>query len=495
LNEFSAFDHDRFLPGGQHRPSPFAAIPWRAKLMTLALMSSDFLAVVTAYFLSRMVWLSPWLDGIRLRPVEDLIYDNASPFLLLGGGMGLILLLSFGWLGMYKRGVSILNVEEDVMLIKGLALNITISMAMSFLMRDLPMPRIALILSAIIMAPLIIIGRRFIRAFGNWLLSAGVGAQPVIIYGAGETGRQLASRIMSNSQLGLTPVGFIDNHADEMEGWVNFGPGNKYRLPVLGAFSQFVSSAESTGAKYLFISIPRLRTGHLLEVQALCRKVGVACFYVPHFSLGPFRRWGLTFIADVPLAYEKVVTTQLSHHLIKRTSDACLSIAALILLGPLMLLIAGLIKIFSPGPVIFQQDRIGRYGRTFRIYKFRTMDVKAPVYADKPSPGSPQVFTLGRILRKTSLDELPQLWNVLKGDMSLVGPRPDMPYIVEQYSPSQRERLLALPGMTGLWQVSADRNHPIHENIDYDLYYIYNQSLLLDFVILFRTIFCLFSGH
>lgn len=495
MDEFSAFDHDRFLPGRQNRPSPFAAIPWRARLFTFGLMLSDFLAVITAYLLARLIWMSPWLEGIRLRPVDDLTLDNAAPFLLLGCGMGMMLLMSFGWLGMYYRGVSILNVEEDVMLIKGLLLNVTLSMALSFLLRDAPMPRIAIILAAVIMAPLIIIGRRVVRSLGSWLISAGVGAQPVIIYGAGETGKQLADRIISNPQLGLYPVGFIDNHAADMDGWIRFGCGGKMRLPLLGAFSQFAGCVEATQAKYLFVAIPRLRTGHLLEVQALCRKADVACFYVPHFSLGPFRRWGLTFVGDVPLAYERIVTTQLSHHLLKRIFDVILAGFGILLTAPLMAATALLIKLTSPGSVIFRQERIGRYGRSFTIFKFRTMHANAPAYANKPEPGNARIFTLGRILRKTSIDELPQLWNVLRGDMSLVGPRPDMPYIVEQYNAAQRERLLALPGMTGLWQVSADRSHPIHENIDYDLYYIYNQSLLLDFVILVRTVFCLFSGH
>jgi lipopolysaccharide/colanic/teichoic acid biosynthesis glycosyltransferase len=162
---------------------------------------------------------------------------------------------------------------------------------------------------------------------------------------------------------------------------------------------------------------------------------------------------------------------------------------------PFMLLIAFLIRLDSKGPVIFAQDRIGLKGRCFRMYKFRTM------YHDDSSddltPSSlndPRITRFGRWLRRSSFDELPQLFNVITGPMSLVGPRPEMPFIVEQYNEIQRERLKVKPGITGLWQISADRRLAIHENMDYDLYYVHEQSFLLDVVILIQTFFFAFKG-
>ena len=153
-----------------------------------------------------------------------------------------------------------------------------------------------------------------------------------------------------------------------------------------------------------------------------------------------------------------------------------------------LLLLALAIKRESPGPIFFSQVRVGQGGRTFRMLKLRTMYTDMCGDAVSPSSGrDPRITRLGRVLRSTSLDELPQFMNVLRGEMSLVGPRPEMPFIVDSYSAVDRLRLDAKPGITGLWQVSEARKSPIHENIDYDLYYIENQSLVLDFVIFFLT--------
>ena len=159
------------------------------------------------------------------------------------------------------------------------------------------------------------------------------------------------------------------------------------------------------------------------------------------------------------------------------------------MLAPLLCAIAALVKFTSPGPVLFRQNRVGKDGRLFSMYKFRTMFRDAPRYAYSPKRGDdPHITPVGRILRKTSLDELPQILNVLLGDMSLVGPRPEMPFIVEQYTPLQRQRLSVKPGITGLWQLSADRAFLIHENIEYDLYYVRNRSLFIDVAILLHTV-------
>ncbi|MDR3413010.1 MAG: sugar transferase, partial [Formivibrio sp.] len=134
------------------------------------------------------------------------------------------------------------------------------------------------------------------------------------------------------------------------------------------------------------------------------------------------------------------------------------------------------------------QMRVGRGGKTFELYKFRTMRVEAPKYGFHPTDSDdPRLTRVGRWLRRTSLDELPQLINVLKGEMSLVGPRPEMPFIVERYNNYHRQRLQVIPGLTGLWQLSADRAFLIHENIQYDLYYIRNRNFFMDLAILLHT--------
>ena len=194
---------------------------------------------------------------------------------------------------------------------------------------------------------------------------------------------------------------------------------------------------------------------------------------------------------------------------VKRTFDVVVSLCLLVLFAPACLLIGLLIRFDSPGPVFFFQTRIGRnrrrakaqqsangvgrtknlYGAPFRVLKFRTMHTHAQAYANSPVASTDARITrVGRVLRKTCLDELPQLLNVLSGEMSLVGPRPEMPFIVERYDDVQRRRLDAKPGITGLWQLRGMRDRHIHESVGWDLYYVQNWSLHLDLSILAETV-------
>jgi lipopolysaccharide/colanic/teichoic acid biosynthesis glycosyltransferase len=179
----------------------------------------------------------------------------------------------------------------------------------------------------------------------------------------------------------------------------------------------------------------------------------------------------------------------------KRVCDIVGSLVLLLLLLPILLLIAALVRLDSSGPAIFRQRRIGKDGKEFLLWKFRSMYCDAPQYAASPTSAlDPRLTRIGRLIRRVSMDELPQLVNVLKGEMSLVGPRPEMPYIVDGYSLLERQRLAVKPGITGLWQVSPARAFPIHENLHYDLHYIEHRSLMLDGVILLRTIVAVVRG-
>jgi len=173
---------------------------------------------------------------------------------------------------------------------------------------------------------------------------------------------------------------------------------------------------------------------------------------------------------------------------VKRAIDVAASCVLLCLLAPVGLAVAVLVKLDSPGRIFFVHERVGQSGRRFRLIKFRTMRADAAPYAPTArSERDPRPTYFGRFLRDHGLDELPQLLNVLKGDMSLVGPRPEMPFIVDTYTERQRRRLAVKPGITGLWQVLGPRHRPIHEHLEYDLYYLRHRSLMLDFWILLRT--------
>ena len=179
----------------------------------------------------------------------------------------------------------------------------------------------------------------------------------------------------------------------------------------------------------------------------------------------------------------------------KRIGDITASIVLLILLLPPLLLLAALVRLDSPGPAFFRQRRVGKDGREFMLWKFRSMHVDVSRYSPSPTTDFDLRLTrFGRLIRRVSLDELPQLFNVLKGEMSLVGPRPEMPFIVDRYTALERRRLTVKPGLTGLWQVSPARAFPIHKNLQYDLHYIQHQNLVLDGAILLRTIVAVIRG-
>jgi lipopolysaccharide/colanic/teichoic acid biosynthesis glycosyltransferase len=195
---------------------------------------------------------------------------------------------------------------------------------------------------------------------------------------------------------------------------------------------------------------------------------------------------------------------------LKRALDLLLAGAAILPALPVMLVIALIIRRDSPGPALFRQHRIGQHGRPFEMYKFRTMrhapeqaeaalraaapDTPPPPGAGYKLPDDPRITRVGRFLRRSSLDELPQLFNVLRGDMSLVGPRPELPGVMGRYAPWQLARLAVPPGMTGWWQVNGRSNHPMHLSTDDDLYYLAHYSLALDLRILVRTVLVVLRG-
>lgn len=195
------------------------------------------------------------------------------------------------------------------------------------------------------------------------------------------------------------------------------------------------------------------------------------------------------------------------YNFVKRIVDIILSFIALVLLSPLLILIVCFIRVDSKGSAIFSQDRIGKNGKTFKMYKFRSMYINAeeekqtllslnemtgPMFKIK---NDPRITRVGRIIRKTSIDELPQLWNVLKGDMSLVGPRPSLPNEVEQFEEWMLKRLDVKPGLTCYWQVMGRNSLPFEEWMKLDVKYVQDRNLFIDFKLIFKTFFVLFGDE
>jgi lipopolysaccharide/colanic/teichoic acid biosynthesis glycosyltransferase len=195
---------------------------------------------------------------------------------------------------------------------------------------------------------------------------------------------------------------------------------------------------------------------------------------------------------DKILKLKKVRTFYL---VVKRMIDIFVASIIVVLLAPLWILVIILIRATSSGKAIFAHERVGKDQKVFRCYKFRTMYQNVNGYEFAPTCLSDTRITpIGRVLRRTSLDEIPQFFNVLKGDMTLIGPRPEMPFIANNYTVREQKRLLVKPGITGLWQVSGRKDVPLHKNVEYDLYYIIHRSLKLDFVILVKTFYVIING-
>ncbi len=200
-------------------------------------------------------------------------------------------------------------------------------------------------------------------------------------------------------------------------------------------------------------------------------------------------------VGDVAIARYDTADEVFRQSFLKRVIDVAGAAALLVLLSPIFVLTAILVKLDSQGPVFFGHERVGKDGARFFLWKFRSMLAHAAPYERSPlSDSDGRLTRVGRVLRRLSVDELPQLLNVLRGDMSLVGPRPEMPFLVQQYGPVEQRRLKVKPGITGLWQISPARAMPIHENMEFDLFYIAHQNAFLDCAILLRTVTAVIRG-
>lgn len=251
---------------------------------------------------------------------------------------------------------------------------------------------------------------------------------------------------------------------------------------------------------------PEMDRALIMDVAAKARQSGISVKVVPDLYEGLALGAGVTYIGNVPVLQLSSQSTPALQSFLKRVLDVCVASFAVILTSPLMLISALAIKLDSPGPVIYSAWRVGRKGRRFRCYKFRTMVANADAQKDNlrhmnqrngatfKIANDPRITRVGRVLRKYSIDELPQFFNVLKGDMSIVGPRPHPVDDVQQYRLADLRRLDVLPGLTGLWQVSARHDPSFDKNVMLDLEYIQNWTVWMDLKIILKTIPEVFRG-
>lgn len=320
-------------------------------------------------------------------------------------------------------------------------------------------------------------------------------AIPTLILGAGMIGSHLAHRLAAESSYGLRPVGYLD--ADPLP---HPQPLGAHTIPVLGTPDDLEEAIATTGARHVILSFSSAPDHVLVEKVRQCQALNVDVSLVPRLYESINERATLDHVGGVPLLTLRTIDPKGWHFALKHTLDRCVALLGLIVLSPVMALIALGVRLTSPGPALFRQQRVGRDGRRFDVLKFRTMSV-APVKAafelgEGLAPGgvegSDRRTPLGRMLRDLSLDELPQLYNVLRGDMSLVGPRPERPEYVVRFARDvarYEDRHRVKSGITGWAQVHGYRGQTsIADRVEWDNYYIQNWSILLDLRIIFMTI-------
>ncbi len=316
---------------------------------------------------------------------------------------------------------------------------------------------------------------------------AGIGLKRILIAGAGDLGRQVADKILEHRELGYQIVGFVDDRAT--------GDHLGHRgLPLLGTLDDAAEIAQREQVDHLYIALPLDEHVKMLNVVEAASREMVDIKVVPDLLQFIALRARLEELDGVPIINLNDVPLQGFNSALKRTLDLVLSAIAISILALPAAIIAALIRATSRGPVFYRQERMGLDGKAFTCYKFRSMSHEAerdtgPVWARDDDP---RCTPVGRFLRHFDLDELPQLWNVLKGEMSIVGPRPERPFFVEQFKhrvPQYMLRHKVKSGITGWAQVNGWRgNTSIEKRIEYDLYYIENWSVRLDLKIMWLTL-------
>jgi Undecaprenyl-phosphate glucose phosphotransferase len=316
---------------------------------------------------------------------------------------------------------------------------------------------------------------------------SGIGLRRILIAGSGELGRLVADKIIEHRELGYQIAGFVDDRAASD----HLG----YRgLPLLGTIDQTADIAARESIDHLYVALPPEQHIRMIELLDVTSRECIDVKVVPDILQVIALRARLEDLDGVPVININEPRLQGVNALVKRAIDVAISAVALVVFAIPIALIAALVRLTSKGPALFRQERMGLDGKSFTIVKFRSMHDDAekdtgPVWTQRDDP---RVTAFGRFLRRSNLDELPQLWNVLRGDMSIVGPRPERPHFVEQFKhriPQYMLRHKVKAGLTGWAQVNGWRgNTPLDKRIEYDLYYIENWSVRLDLKIMWLTL-------
>ena len=415
------------------------------------------------------------------------LHYSASIVLSAAFGFGILFVLMLDHDGAYNRANSLLRIRETERILRVTVQAFAVVFPITFFFSQ-AFSRWVVVLAVVFVPLLAIVEKQFVYVLIRQLHSRGYGLRNVLVYGAGLTGRHVFSAIVRSPKLGLNPVAIVDDDKKLAGHKVyEYGYKRERSAPVIaGPLTSDLIRERSISL--VVVGIPSISGQGLKEVAAEAFAAGANVAFVPQLSFSVEASADYVDIDGVLIASLDLPARKRLYETGKRIFDFGAALALLAFTLPLWAILAALIRWESEGSALFRHTRVGREGRPFELYKFRTMRMDAPKYALHPTgTDDPRVTRVGRWLRRTSLDELPQLINVLKGEMSLVGPRPEMPFIVKRYNASHLQRLQVTPGLTGLWQLSADRSFLIHENIQYDLYYIRHRNFFMDLAITLHT--------
>ncbi|MGQ9714692.1 MAG: undecaprenyl-phosphate glucose phosphotransferase [Anaerolineae bacterium] len=459
------------------------------RLVTWITVATDVILINLAFALA--YWIRYHLQWFR--PVDEVYYTSYRTYIPIGLALTGVLLVSYGLEGVYRPSRGRSWFDEVYAIFSGTTTGIVLMVAIFYFYQPQYHSRLIFIYALVLITALLGLSRLAKHSFLEWLRRRGTGVDRVLIVGAGEVGRTVMRNLVARPELGYQVVGYVDD--DPQKGSSALG-----RFRGRGGWARRPAGLAGGGVDEVIITLPWMYHRKILSLVSQCQQARVRVRIVPDVFQMRLTHVDVDDLNGIPLIGLRDVAISGWKLFLKRAVDVVGALVGLVVLSPLMACIALVVRLETPGSPIYRQTRIGREGRPFTLYKFRSMYQGAEEERDRLAPlneadgplfkirDDPRVTRVGRVLRRLSLDELPQLWNVLRGDMSLVGPRPPLPEEVAQYQDWHKRRLEVAPGITGLWQVSGRSELTFDEMVMLDLYYIENWSLGLDFRIALRTI-------
>lgn len=447
------------------------------------------LLTLTDFFVIVVCFLSAFF--IRFYTVFEVPrgFQSFTAYLKIVVPVAVLYVIIFERLGIYKPKVDPFHLGEIYSLIKGVLIGSLIIMSGTYMYREFEYSRGVLLIAFLMITLMLVFEKILIRTWQARLRTKGFLLRKVLIVGIGKQAQDYYKIITHKKALGYVPVGFLVEDASTIPESF-FAPEH-----IVGTTAEIARIIREKLVDEVVIALPSESRQNIVDVIIHCEKEIVNFRILPDLVEILISKMKIDEIEGIPFVGIQETPLLSWWYFVKRWFDIVLSGLGLVALSPFLVLIALLVKINSPGPILYKQERMGLDGKIFNMYKFRTMRVDAeqktgPVWASQDDNRRTRI---GTFLRKLNLDELPQLYNVLRGDMSLVGPRPERPYFVDQFKhniPHYMSRHRVKSGITGWAQVNGLRgNTSLEARVQYDLYYIENWSLLLDIKILLMTFF------